>query len=236
MRKPRDVYETRVTHVRREPWRRGFTHRSSMWVVDVDRYRPSRRWAAALRGAVVPRDHLDGRSRSLREAVERFAEREGVALGDGPILLAAQPRVLGFCFNPISVWWSLDAAGRVATTVIEVHNTYGDRHAYVIGPDAPRPAQVAKAMYVSPFHGVDGAYEVTAPVPGDRIDVAVSLRTEDGARFSASLVGRRLDPAPWWTSLASPRDALRIRRHGLTLWACGLRVHPRPTHHQEALR
>ena len=62
--------------------------------------------------------------------------------------------------------------------LVEVHNTYGDRHAYVVQPDAQGRARTDKQMYVSPFHGTDGHYELAVPVPGDRLDVAVTLVTE----------------------------------------------------------
>ena len=47
--------------------------------------------------------------------------------------------------------------------MVEVHNTYGDRHAYVVHPDEQGRARTDKAMYVSPFHGVDGSYDVAVP-------------------------------------------------------------------------
>jgi len=233
IREPR-VYETRVTHVRRTPWKRAFVHRSTMWVVDIDSPVPEG-LGAFFAGRVIARDHLDGASASLREALERFAQREGFDLGTR-VLLAAQPRALGFCFNPISVWWCLDASDEVVATVVEVHNTYGDRHAYLLRPQEHGRAQVDKQMYVSPFHGVDGTYDVVAPVPGDRLEISVSLRTDNGARFSASLVGEIVDSPPWWTPWASLRDAARIRIHGVKLWARRLPIQPRPTHRQEALK
>ena len=232
----RSVYATRVTHVRRTPWRRAFAHQSSMWVVDVDRMPRGGRIASFFQGEVVARDHLDGRSGSLRDALMRFVQAEGIVLGDVRILLAAQPRAFGFCFNPISVWWCLAASGEVVATIVEVHNTYGDRHAYLLPADDGGRAPIEKAMYVSPFHGVEGTYEVIAPVPGDRLDLRVTLHTPDGARFSASLVGRRIDSPHWWTALASLRDAVRIRAHGITLWARRLPIQPRPPHQQEALK
>jgi DUF1365 family protein len=202
-----------------------------MWVVDIDRTSPS-----FGRGSVRAEDHLDGRPGTLRESLRRYAAAEGVPLPEGRVLLAAQPRAFGFCFNPISVWWCLDASGAAAVTVIEVHNTYGDRHAYLLRPRADGRADVRKAMYVSPFHGVDGVYEVIAPVPDRQLDLRVTLRTDGGERFSASLVGREVEAAPWWSLLATWRDALRIRIHGIRLWARRLPVQPRPAHHQEALK
>jgi len=235
----RTVYDTQVTHVRRTPWRRAFVHRSSMWVVDIDAYQSPRRRRDRLRsvltGTVETRDHLDGGPGSLRQSLERFAACEGFALGNGRVLLAAQPRALGFCFNPISVWWSLDTEENLVATVVEVHNTYGDRHAYLLERPEGRSV-VDKAMYVSPFHGVDGSYYVVAPLPDERLDLAVTLVVAANERFSARLVGQRLAQPPWWTALASLRDATLIRIHGTILWARGLRIHPRPAHQQEALK
>ena len=93
--------------------------------------------------------------------------------------MAANPRSLGHGFNPISVFWCFDDQGRQAGVVVEVHNTYGDRHAYLVHPDEQGRAQTEKAMYVSPFHGVDGTYDVAVPIPTDRLHVAVTLRGHD---------------------------------------------------------
>ena len=81
--------------------------------------------------------------------------------------MAANARAFGYCFNPITVFWCWDATGDLAATVVEVHNTYGDRHAYLVHPDEQGRATSPKAMYVSPFHGTDGTYELAVPVPGD---------------------------------------------------------------------
>jgi DUF1365 family protein len=122
-----------------------------------------------------------------------------------------------------------------AGTVVEVHNTYGDRHAYLVHPDAQGRASTDKQMYVSPFHGVDGRYELAVPEPGERLLVAVTLHSDDGV-FSASLAGERVPRAGRGVALrtapAGIRTALLIRMHGVWLWARRLRVRPRPTHEQ----
>ena len=134
--------------------------------------------------------------------------------------MAAHARAFGYCFNPISVFWCLDGSGRQVATVVEVHNTYGDRHAYLVHPDERGRARVPKAMYVSPFHGTDGTYDLAVPLPGDRLHIAVTLRSDDGAVFSASLTGTRapgrLPPAG--LRRAAPRRAARVH------------AHPRPRH------
>ncbi len=125
------IYATTITHTRRRPFRRTFTHRSWTWLVDVDRlpdHGPLARFEA--------RDHLGDPHRSIRGNVEELLARHDVALDGGRILMAAMPRAFGHCFNPISVFWCLGPDGDRRAVVVEVHNTYGDRHAYVVRPDA----------------------------------------------------------------------------------------------------
>jgi DUF1365 family protein len=155
--------------------------------------------------------------------------------------MAAQPRSLGYAFNPISVFWCFDDAGEQAGVVLEVHNTYGDRHAYLVHPDEQGRARTEKAMYVSPFHGVDGTYDIAVPIPTDRLHVAVTLRGHsrdssggDSSPFSASLTGTRTDIPLRRTLGAALRGSALIRVHGIWLWARRLPVRPRPRHRQEA--
>ncbi|WP_017935585.1 FAD-dependent oxidoreductase [Nocardioides sp. Iso805N] len=235
------VYATTVRHLRRTPWRREFVNHSTMWVVDLDRLPATstrrERWRAFWRGSIAARDHLGDPTSTVRENLAAFLAGHGVELGRGRVLLAAHPRAFGFCFNPISVFWCEREDGSPLATVVEVHNTYGDRHAYLLDPE--RPAPLAKQMYVSPFHGVDGEYDVRAPAPTEQLDIAVRLRTADGAAFNASLQGRRVDPgsaAARIAGFAGIRDALLIRLHGIRLWTRGLPIHNRPVHHQEGVR
>lgn len=231
----RQVFATTVTHVRRQPWRRTFTHRSSMWVTEVGHGRPPRRLRDLVLGTIEPRDHLGDPSASLRENLTAFLAARGVDLpADARVRLAAHPRALGFCFNPISVFWCSGADGAPIATVVEVHNTYGDRHAYLLRPG--EGASVAKQMYVSPFHGVDGRYDVHTPEPTDELHVSVALHTPDGAAFSAGLVGQLTERHHLAAALDGVRDALRIRRHGIALWLRRLPIQPRPDHHQEGVR
>ncbi len=230
------VYRTTITHTRRKPFKRTFTHRSHTWLVDLDDP-PDH----GVLGSFEARDHLGWPHATLRGNVAAYLARHGVDLttarGEGRILMAAHPRSFGHCFNPISVFWCFDGDGTPAGTVVEVHNTYGDRHAYLVHPDAQGRARTDKQLYVSPFHGVDGSYELAVPAPGERLNIAVTLHSDDGAVFSASVSGERLRgrarrAVALRTAPAGIRGALLIRMHGVWLWARRLRVHPRPTHQQ----
>ncbi len=225
------VYRTTITHTRRTPFTRRFTHHSHTWVVDLDDL-PDH----GLLGRFEARDHLGAPGRTIRDNLGTYLAHHGVSLDGGRVLLAAHPRAFGHCFNPISVFWCWDGEGRPAATVVEVHNTYGDRHAYLVQPDERGRATTPKEMYVSPFHGTDGRYDLAVPPPDDRLRLAVTLRTDDGATFSAALTGRRTDAGAWRAAPASLRGALLIRMHGIRLWLRGLQVEPRPRHRQGRVR
>ncbi len=227
------VYRTTIRHTRRTPFRRTFENTSRTWLVDLDDL-PDH----GFLGRFEARDHLGDPGRSIRANVEAFLAAQGVELGGGRILMAANARALGYCFNPISVFWCFDETGRQAGTLVEVHNTYGDRHAYLVHPDEQGRATTEKQMYVSPFHGTDGSYDLAVPVPGERLHIAVSLRSDETGRpavFSASLSGTRSTEGPLRAAPAALRGALLIRAHGIWLWIRRLPVHIRPHHHQEGV-
>lgn len=224
-------YRTSLVHQRRQPIENRFEHRTRLWVVDLDAVDEAGRVPGG-RGRFLGRDHFDGTTTTVREGLDRFLAGHGIDLRDGRALTATQPRAFGHCFNPITVHWcwpDREGGGHPAATVVEVHNTYGGRHAYLLDADEQGRAVVDKALYVSPFHGTDGHYEVVAPPPDPvtgQLRLAVGLRTGDGARFDAGLTG---EPArPPLLPLAGLRGAALIRVHGIGLWLRRLPVQPRP--------
>ncbi|WP_139980065.1 FAD-dependent oxidoreductase [Nocardioides litoris] len=230
---PTGVYDTEVSHTRREPFGHRFRLRSHTWVVDLDDL-PDHGQLARFEA----RDHLGDPDTSIRANVVAFLRQHDVEIGTGKVFMAAQARAFGYCFNPISVFWCHDERGRLAATVVEVHNTYGDRHAYLVHADEQGRARTEKAMYVSPFHGTDGHYDLVVPVPtdADGLRLVVELTSDGGQRFSATLAGRRTGTTPRRAAPAALRGSLLIRAHGIRLWSRRLPVRPRPTHTQEGVQ
>jgi DUF1365 family protein len=219
------TYATTIRHTRRKPFSRTFTHSSRTWLVDLD-HLPDHGVLARFEA----RDHLGGPDASIKDNVERFLAVNGVETDGGRIVMAANARALGHCFNPISVFWCHRRNGELAGVVVEVHNTYGDRHAYLVHPDEQGRARTEKQMYVSPFHGTDGYYEIAVPRPGRRLQVIVTLHSDDGAVFTASLDGEPTKTSPLRSAPAALRGTLLIHAHGLWLWARRLGIRPRPDH------
>jgi hypothetical protein len=156
------LYRTRITHMRRAPAHHYFEHRSYSWYVDVDALPRLPRWLRAF-ARFDARDHFDGAAgESLRAGVDAFLTARGAAASGGRITALLQPRVLGYAFNPLTLYWCHDRNGVLQHVVAEVHNTHGEQDAYLL-PPADAPVFAAKRLYASPFHPVDGHYLVRAP-------------------------------------------------------------------------
>jgi DUF1365 family protein len=145
--------------------------------------------------------------------------------------MLAHARVLGYVFNPITLYWCRDDAGAPIAVVAEVHNTYGGRHHYLLDTDDAGRARVDKDFYVSPFFAVDGEYRMRVPEPGETLAATVVLRREGATAFVATLRGRRraaTTRAVLGAALRHPavtqRVAVAIRRRGIRLWARGAPV------------
>ncbi|MGI8879547.1 MAG: DUF1365 domain-containing protein [Jatrophihabitans sp.] len=224
-------YDVQIGHHREDPISYGFTNHSRTWLVDVDT-EDARHSGRLVRFA--PCDHFSGDAPTLRAAVQEFLAAAGVHLDGGQILMLANPRVLGYVFNPLSLFWCYRADGTLAAVVAEVHNTYKQRHAYLLHTDERGRASTAKEFYVSPFNPVDGSYTMSVPEPTERIDITITLHRDGQRPFVASMRGRRETEAamPLGRALSTPlltRAVMaNIKRHGIMLYLKGLRVSPRP--------
>jgi DUF1365 family protein len=235
------LYDVRVEHVRSEPIRNVFGYGGYQWLVDLDAL-PSLPPGLRALARFEARDHLGDPTRSIRDNVVGFLATQQIFVGTGRIRMLTQARVLGYVFNPLSVYWCHDDTGALVCVVAEVHNTYGERHAYVLHTDERGRAETEKAFYVSPFYPVEGAYRMSLPEPGEALDLTITLHREGARPFVASVRGRRVRAstlAILRTLLRHPIaplvGAIRIRRQGIGLWIRGLRPEPRPDHHQEGV-
>jgi uncharacterized protein len=230
------LYECQVRHVRAAPLRHSFDYGTYQWLVDVDalpRLPAGLRWLADFRSA----DHLGDARRSIRENLDRFLGSRGIDLAGGPVTMLAHARVLGHVFNPLTVYWCHRPSGALECVVAEVHNTYRQRHCYLLRTDAAGRADAAKEFYVSPFFPVDGWYRMTLPEPGERLALTVTLHRPDGSTFAASVRGQRRPATAAGLLGAAARHPAstaavsgRIRWQGARLYARGLRPQPQPRH------
>ena len=193
-------------------------------------------------------DHGDGSGTALRGQIEAVLHRAGVDIGRGPIRLLTMPRVLGYVFNPISLYYCHQADGRLAAMVYEVTSTFGLRHAYVV--PVPAEDQVAgvigqvavKALYVSPFMGMEMDYEFRGRAPGERLGLTIKGVDAQGPLITAAMAARRRplqDAELLSAALALPLMTLKvmvaIHWEALKLWLKGVPLTRQPPPASEAI-
>jgi DUF1365 family protein len=137
-------------------------------------------------------DHGDTSGRSLRPQVEQSLAREGIAPPSGAIKLLCMPRVFGYVFNPLSIYFCYDASGALQAVLYEVRNTLGERHTYVLPVEDPSGVieqQCPKTFYVSPFLDMDLRYRFRLTICDERVSVAVTASDRGGPQLAAALTG-----------------------------------------------
>jgi len=185
------------------------------------------------------RDHGGGDGEALRTYIERTLREGGIDAGGGPIQLLCMPRILGYVFNPISVYYCYRPDGELAALLYEVNNTFGERHNYLIAVDRPGETAVLqgspKHFHVSPFLPVDLEYRFRVTRPTDALSVAVHVHDGEGLIVAAALSARRTEltnGAVFRTFLMYPLLTLKvvagIHWEALRLWLKGVRVHTKP--------
>jgi uncharacterized protein len=196
------LYSGTVVHKRMRPRRHQLRYRCYWFLLDLAKLDDT---ARRLRFFSLHRfnlfsfrteDYGAGTAVPLRLQAEHHLAKAGIDIEGGRVLLLTMPRVLGYAFNPLSVYYCFTRDGALAALIYEVHNTFGQRHSYLIPVStASQPVQQTcdKTFYVSPFLDMALSYGFTVAAPGDKVSVAIRASDRDGLVLSASLAGARQD-------------------------------------------
>jgi len=236
------LYSGIVAHQRFKPRHHRLRYRLAQMLFDLDAM-PALRLFSHNRFNLVSfhdRDHLDGSETGLRVQVEHALTAAGLQPDGGPIRLLCMPRILGHAFNPISVFFCHRRNGDLMALLYEVHNTFGQRHSYLIPVEDSDAAtirqQCEKAFYVSPFMRMDMTYAFRVVPPAETTAVVVHGADAEGRVITASFTGRRqnLSDAALLTmflrhGLLSLKVLGAIHWEAVKLWVKGLRIQPRPS-------
>lgn len=239
------LYSGVVTHFRRRPREHKLAYRIFSVLLDLDRLEDS---ALGLRlfsinrfnlFSFYARDRGDGSSRPLRQQVDDLLTGAGVDLTGGRVFLLTMPRLLGFAFNPLSVYYCFSAKGDLAAMIWEVDNTFGQRHAYLIEVPPGSPDEIsqscAKGFYVSPFMDMDLNYGFRFNRPESLLRLTIDVADAEGllltARYSASrqpLTDASLLRLFFMTPALPLRVLGGIHWEALKLWRKGVGLRKRP--------
>lgn len=223
-----------------------FQYRVLSLLIDLDRIDEADRLSplfAVNRRAVFSfheRDHGPRDGTPLREHARRLAAADGIDLAGGRVQLLCYPRVLGFVFNPLSVYYCEDRDGRLVLLIYEVRNTFGDIHAYVC-PVLPSQMSVGgirqeqdKTFYVSPFMDMAMRYHFRMTPPAEDVKIRILETDSEGPLLAATFHGRRrplstrnLLRAFFAFPIVTLKIIAAIHFEAARLWLKGARITPR---------
>jgi uncharacterized protein len=183
-------------------------------------------------------DQDSSREASLNVRMRTMLAARGLCQDGDRLFLLAMPRVLGFVFNPISLYFVQRPDGGVRTVVYEVNNTFGDRHSYIlpVQDDSPRIRQHSdKRLHVSPFMDMDMAYDFDLKAPDETFVLNIRLTQHGRDMLFAGFTARRqpLSDAVLLRLFAvmplmTIKVVLGIHWEALLIWLKGIRLRPKP--------
>lgn len=190
------------------------------------------------------RDHGDGSITPLRQQAEQLLRNAGYQPDGGKITLLCMPRILGYGFNPLSVYFCHRPDGSLNAIIYEVHNTFGERHCYVIrcenNEDGIITQHCGKDFYVSPFLGMNISYTFSVQQPREHVKIAIVGKDACEPVITAVLSGTRqelTDASLLKTWIGHPLLTLKvigaIHWHALKMVLKGFRIYrhaPGPAH------
>jgi DUF1365 family protein len=195
------VYEGVVTHVRFAPRRHRLRYSLFLMRIDIDGLEQE---AGRLKlfshnrfnlFSFHDKDH--GPGGSLRAWIEGHLSAAGLSPDGGRIEVLCLPRVLGYVFNPISVWFCWRKDGALNAILYEVRNTFGETHAYLIPAPQGNKAVVEqtcdKRFFVSPFMDMDLAYRFRVLPPAEATVLDIHVTKQNAALLTARFAGQRTD-------------------------------------------
>ena len=231
------LYECSVMHHRFAPKVHHFSHDIFMFYLDLDEleivakkiflFGYNRKNIYSFRDT----DHEPSGSNPLKERIVGFIRQHGI--DPGPfcrVMLLTLPRMLGYIFNPVSIYYCFDQAGKPVCSVAEVGNTFREMKLFLIRREelvagTTFSKVVPKHFYVSPFSELDLSFDFKLKIPGDKLDIKIDDRDGDEKVLISTLTGKRAELTNknlWWFTLKYPLVTLKviflIHWHALRLW------------------
>ncbi|MCZ4273505.1 DUF1365 domain-containing protein [Maritalea porphyrae] len=240
---PNAIYKGTVTHKRLRPIKHGLSYGVFNLLVDCDEIEQLAKklkfFSHNKPNIVSLYDKDFGDSKNIKAYLQTLAQKAVPDLSITKFKMLTYPRIFGYAFNPITVYFGLDEAGKTRLMIYEVNNTFGQRHTYVIPAEQREDGMIwqncDKQFYVSPFNDVSGNYTFHVTPISEKLTVGVALRDDEGPLLNAFFAGQRqeltdsqLIKAIVGTGWMTAKVMLGIHLEALKLWVKGVKLKPRP--------
>ncbi|ESZ94072.1 hypothetical protein SBOR_5548 [Sclerotinia borealis F-4128] len=259
------LFPTKTSHLRLSPKKHGFSYSylltgipigwtgSSGGMISADESKevtpwykrlfslqPMSPWYVVDGDAYLERGHVLG---GLEGKLKRFLHDQSLDHEDYPYAyLMTSSRFLGYQNNPVSIWNLYSRDREMRAVLLEVNNTFDERHSYFVTPKDAEPSKIeetknkpsrftskwSKEFYVSPFNSRTGSYSISATDPffpslsgSNPLDLTLILSSTERPFLVARVFsdGPALDP--------STMSVLQKTQFLLSWWWVGFATFPR---------
>ena len=179
------------------------------------------------------KDHGDRDGTSLIEWVTKNLKKNNISTENIKIKLLCYPRILGFVFNPLSIFYVYNHSNQLIAILYEVKNTFGEQHTYIFRVEKDNNLiqnDCSKKFHVSPFIEMKCNYFFRILKPGDKISVIIDQYDSEGKILYASQDGVRTDLSSKYLlksyikhPIMTFKIILAIHYEAFKLWAKGIR-------------
>ncbi len=251
------VFSGTIWHKRFRPKVHSFQYPIFYLLLDLDDFSNDKRlpWCLSLDRfnifSVYQTDYghenTDNLKVSLKKRVQQSLKDLLPNLAVSKIMMLTMPKVFGYSFNPITVYYCYDISGAQVASLYEVHNTFGERHTYAFAFDNRCGEQVPshhakKHFHVSPFFKVEGEYTFKSTITPDNLSLTIDYDSDAQSRhFSAALNckahalrNRVLLGLLFKIPLVTFKAMAAIHFQALKLWIKGIKIYTKPEPPSEA--
>lgn len=235
------LYRGEVVHRRLLPLRHELRYRVCNLFADIDQLPgvAKRLWLFSYNRfnlfSISDSSHGRGDGTPIRDCIWALVKAANPDHEITRVFMFCYPKVLGYVFNPLTVYYGFSADNELRLMIYEVNNTFGERHSYVIPVDESQSQSCNKKLYVSPFNAVDGRYDFNVQNPADELKLAITLTTGEGICLKTWFSGKKLpltDANLLRSFLSLPLLSLKvigaIHWEAVKLWVKGMRFVKRP--------
>lgn len=249
-------YKGMVSHRRLRPKEHRLAYAMTSMLVDIDELpqldHQSRlfAWNRFAPVSFYDKDHGPRDGSPLRPWIEQQLQAAGIDLEGGRISLLCYPRLFGYVFNPLSIWYCYHQDGSPRTIMYAVNNTWHEQHCYLIPVDADGNPDHAgmlrhscdKDFFVSPFMPMEARYDFAISQPGKRCKIGIRLHQNNDTLLTATFTGHRqaFDRATLWRLAAgTPFMTLKVMAgihwEALKIWLKGMKIFDHPDKPQDTV-